>query len=57
MKIIKPRIPVEVVLFMRKAHKVVGNKKRQLSKEECRKFKNKKNSIIKNYTKEVQYDF
>lgn len=44
---IKPRIPIETILFLRKAHRVVRDRRKKESKEKCRKFKNKKNLILK----------
>ncbi len=44
---IKPKIPMETALFLRKAHRIAEDKRKKESKEKCRKFKSKKNLILK----------
>lgn len=36
---IKPKIPVEVAIFLRKSHRIAEDKRKRNSKKECRKFK------------------
>lgn len=35
----KIRIPIEVALFLRRAHRVAEDKRKKESREKCRKFK------------------
>ncbi|MDI1472098.1 hypothetical protein QI155_06055 [Thermodesulfovibrio sp. 1176] len=43
---VKPRIPIETVIFLRKAHRVVGDRRKKESKEKCRKFKNIRRRVL-----------
>lgn len=43
----KTRLPIETVLFLRKAHRVVEDKRKKESKNECKNFKSKKNKMLK----------
>lgn len=44
---IKARLPMDAVLFLRKAHRVAEDRRKRSSKNECKNFKNKKNKILK----------
>lgn len=53
-KLIHFRLPMEVVLRLRRKG-VVKNKKKHENQQKCRQFRNKRNSIIRNYEEEC-YD-
>lgn len=43
---IKPRIPMETALFLRKVYRIAEDKRKKESKEKCRKFKNIKRRVL-----------